>query len=122
MRPAACLPLSLSLLCSVTGCHTWTRQPQPVSTPPAFRQYQVWTRDSVMIMHGVRVEHDTLHGIPVSASRDCGSCTLSIPMTNVDSVRAGTTEHVGTAVLGVAAGAGALFLLIAYLYSLGTGN
>lgn len=122
MRPAGCLLLSLSLLSSVTGCYTWSRQPQPVTDPPAFRQYQVWTPDSVMILHGVRMEHDTLYGIPVSAARDCSSCILRIPMSGVDSLRAGATEHVGTAVLGVAAGAGAVLVLIAYLYSLGTDN
>jgi hypothetical protein len=116
MRSAACLLSALMILCSSTGCYAWSRQPLPVAEPAAFRQYQVWTRDSMMILQKVRVEHDTLFGVPADASRDCGACTVTIPVRVVDSLRSGTTEHLGTALLGVGAGAtGALVLLMILL-------
>ena len=117
MRPAACLLSSLSLLSSVTGCTVWSRQPLPGTPPPVFKQYQVWTPNSVIILHRVRVERDTLYGIPVTDARDCSDCTVSIPMTQVDSLRTARTEHVGTAVIGAGAGALAVLMVIAAVFA-----
>jgi hypothetical protein len=98
------------LLVAVTGCYTWAREPLPTGASPAYRQYQVWTRDSAVILQNIRVEHDTLYGIPADASRDCGICAVGIPMSRVDSLRSGSTKHGGTAVLGL--GAVAVFFLL----------
>jgi hypothetical protein len=113
--------LALSLLFAITGCTTWSRQPIPTTDPPAFLRYQVWTRDSVMTLQKVRIEHDTLYGIPATDSRDCSSCTLSLPMTRVDSLRTAKTEHIGTALLGAGAGAIAVLVyIVATLAAAGT--
>lgn len=117
MRPAACLLLSLSLLSSITGCTVWGRQPPPVTVPSAYQQYQVWTPNSVIILHQVRVERDTLYGIPIADSRDCSGCTVSIPLTEVDSLRTARTEHVGTAIIGAGAGALAVLMVIAGVWA-----
>ncbi len=100
------------LLGELTGCYAWNRQPAPVTDPPAYLQYQVWTRDSVLVLQKVRVQSDTLFGIPAEASRDCATCRVGIPMDRVDSLRTGTTRHGGTAMLGLGAGVAAFFMLI----------
>lgn len=117
MRTAGHLLLAALLLGSFSGCTVWNRQPPPVTAPSAFQQYQVWTPNSVMILHKVRIERDTLYGIPVADSRDCSGCTVSIPMTQVDSLRTAKTEHVGTAVLGAGAGALAVLMVIAAIWA-----
>ena len=121
MRPLACFSLTFLLLSPITACATWSRQPTPANDPPAYLQYQVWTPDSVLTLQKVRVERDTLHGIPITASRDCSGCAVSIPMSGVDSLRTGKTEHIGTAVLGLGAGAiAALILIVVSLSGMGS--
>ncbi len=117
-RSLMAVAVASSLVMAITGCNGWIRAPEPATTPPVYRQYQVWTRDSRMFLHHVRVEHDSLYGIPVEQSRDCLTCFLVIPMTSVDSMQTGTTQHVGTAVIGVAAGGVAAILFIAALIAL----
>ena len=117
MRSAACVLLSLTLLCSSTGCYAWNRASLPVTDPPAYRQYQVWTRDSVAILHHIHLQHDSLYGIPAEASRDCGTCVVGLPMDRVDSLRSGTTRHGGTAMLGLGAGVAAFFLIVHAAFS-----
>ena len=91
----------------------------PGTDPPAFIQYQGWTPDSVMILHKVRLAHDTLYGIPAIDSRDCSRCTVSIPMTGVDSLRTAKTEHIGTALIGAGAGAVAVLVFIGFALAAG---
>ena len=117
MRPAACFTLSLLLLSLIPACTTWSRQQPPVTIPSAYQQYQVWTPTSVILLHMVRIERDTLYGIPVTDSRDCSACTVRISMTNVDSLRTAKTEHVGTAVIGAGAGAVAVIMFIAAVFA-----
>ena len=117
MRTTACLLLSLALLSSVTGCTVWSPQPPPVTVPSAFQQYQVWTANSVILLHQVRVERDTLYGIPIADSRDCSGCAVSIPLTQIDSLRTARTDHVGTAVIGVGAGALAALLIFVVAFA-----
>ncbi len=122
MRSFLAFMVATSLLLSSTGCNVWIPAPQPTRTPPIFQQYQVWTRDSHFLLHHVRVEHDSLYGIPVEQSRDCLTCFVVIPMTAVDSLQTGKTQHVGTAIIGVAAGGVAVILFIAVVFALSGGG
>ncbi len=119
MRTTTPMMLSLLLLGS-TGCNSWNRQPPPVTDPPAFRQYQVWTRDSMLLLYQVRVEHDTLHGIPIAQSRDCLACLVTIPIGSVDSMKTGGTQNVGARVMGGVAGVGVVLLIIGLILNEGT--
>jgi hypothetical protein len=115
IRPRSALAGSL-LVASAGGCTTWNLQPTPAADPPAYRQYQVWTRDSVLYLQGLRIANDTLYAVPLGESPGCRKCTVALPMAAVDSLRTRQTAHAGTAVLGAAAGGlGAILLLIALL-------
>lgn len=121
-RPFLAFLVSASLFVSTTGCNVWIPAPEPTRTPPAYQQFQVWTRDSHFLLHHVRVENDSLYGIPVDQSRDCLTCFVVIPMKSVDSLQTGETQHVGTAIIGVAAGGVVTILLLAALLALGGGG
>ena len=115
MRRLALL-LSGSLTCATTGCSTWALAPAPDDDPPAYRQYQVWTADSALHLQGIRIQNDTLYGVPLGESHECRRCSIALPIAAVDSLRTSHTEHVGSVVLGAAAGGvSAILLLIALL-------
>lgn len=107
------LPILLGGL--TLGCAGYTRHPVPTSTPPAYQQFQVWTPDSVLLLRRIRVEHDTLYGIPTGEPADCSRCERKVHLSAVDSVRTGGSagSSVTAALLGAVGGAVVMLLLIA---------
>lgn len=61
---------------------------------PAFESrelVEVWGPDSVMRLHAARVERDTLSGVNYLQPTTCDSCRVTLPLSTVDSLRAGST-------------------------------
>jgi hypothetical protein len=61
---------------------------QPGAFPVA-QQVQVWTGRKSTVWHAVQVGRDSVSGIPYMKSRQCDSCRVSLPVTQVDSLRTG---------------------------------
>ncbi len=103
----------VSVFLLVTGCTSWSRvDPKAPGGQPAFRQYRIWTSDSSLLVRAVRIEHDSLSGVPVNQELACTECRVTVAMSEVDSLTTGKTEGIGAGVLGGAAGAAALLILL----------
>jgi hypothetical protein len=57
------------------------------ASPPPDRLYQVWHGDTTHELHAVRVEADTVRGVPTSQDRECASCAVAIAKSDIDSIR-----------------------------------
>jgi hypothetical protein len=88
---AALRSLLLSLLLVTQSCGPgWHRPAQLVPGPLSRRQQvQVWRKGTMLRWHAVRVEQDTISGIPWLQPVGCDSCRRSLPRAAVDSVRVG---------------------------------
>jgi len=112
MRLAARIAVTMVLTAS-TACAGWARTPLGAAPIPAYKQYQVWTRDTVLILKTVKVEHDSLTGVSLNQDSGCLECRLALPLAAVDSVREGETTNIGTTAIGVVAGMIAALMLFA---------
>lgn len=103
----------------VSACSTWSRIPAPLSTEfPAFKQYRVWARNSTVVLRSLRIERDSLNGVPANQDIQCSTCRLSIALSQVDSISTGKTEGIGAGILGIAAGGVAFIMML--LIAIGT--
>jgi hypothetical protein len=68
----------------------WHRiEPVVPSTLPQRQQVQVWQGRQRLRLHAIRVDHDSVSGVPFQKPADCDSCRISLPSSTVDSLRAG---------------------------------
>jgi hypothetical protein len=68
----------------------WHQPAQMAPGPlPARQQVQVWQRGRALQWHAVSVSSDSVTGIPFHKSADCDSCRLTMPRSQVDSLRLG---------------------------------
>ena len=68
----------------------WHRiEPVVPSTLPQRQQVQVWQGRRPLRLHAIRVDHDSVSGVPFQKPADCDSCRISLPSSTVDSLRAG---------------------------------
>jgi hypothetical protein len=120
MNRFRCIPLALLL----GGCTTWggTLNVEGIpATPPPERAFQVWHRGAVHELHAVRVEDDTIRGVPTSHDRECASCTIAIAKADVDSVRfrefhSGNTTWTTIGVFYLLLGIGALYPVLEWWF------
>ena len=84
----------ITLLFLSSGCSNWTRLPEGITPQPAkYRLFEVWTGTQRYLWHALRVERDSLTGIPFSESRECERCREGVAAAEVDSIRAETTDR-----------------------------
>jgi hypothetical protein len=68
----------------------WHRiDPAVPSTLAPRQQVQVWQGRQPLRLHAIRVDHDSVSGVPFQKPADCDSCRISLPSSTVDSLRAG---------------------------------
>lgn len=97
--PEPPLPRSCALLLSlptiVCACGGgWHRvQIAPPRVLPARTQVQVWQGERVTLLHGVRIESDTVDGVPFTKAPTCDSCRVRLALGALDSLRAGSKER-----------------------------
>ena len=60
----------------------------PTSLDPG-QQVQVWQGTTRIQLHAVRVDRDSISGVPFQKPRECDSCRVSLPSSTIDSLRAG---------------------------------
>jgi hypothetical protein len=81
----------LFVLVLIQACGAgWRLQPLETLKPlPVRQQVQIWSDGDIQQWHAVSFTPDHFYGIPFHQSVDCDSCRVSIPRTDVDSVRLG---------------------------------
>lgn len=108
---------------ALSACTGWTRLTDvPPRQPPEFRQLEVWSHSVSYVLYAVRLDSDTLSGVPTGKDRNCVECRLLLPMAEVDSIRGGGTIRAVALGAGVVAGivVGFMSLLFLLYHSGGT--
>jgi hypothetical protein len=108
--------LVLLLLGGSWACGAGWRRVEDV-TPRAFPtrvQVQVWQGHDFTLLHGVRLDRDTLSGVPFTQVPTCDSCRVEFALSEVDSLRQGNKER---GFFRTAAVFAAIGLATAYLFS-----
>jgi hypothetical protein len=65
----------------------------PQRALPARTQVQVWQGERMTLLHAVRIESDTVDGVPFTKVPTCDSCRVRLALGAVDSLRAGSKER-----------------------------
>jgi hypothetical protein len=91
-----------------TACAGPHRVEFPSSQPfPQRQQLEIWQGRKARTLHAVVQGRDSLSGVPVHRPPGCDSCRVSLPLAEIDSVRAVSVERAALAthalVLGFAA-------------------
>ena len=87
--------LRSALLCAsllpLSACGAGWHRIEPVvpSSLPERQQVQLWQGRQRLQLHAIRVDHDSVSGVPYQKPTDCDSCKVSLPSSTVDSLRAG---------------------------------
>ena len=83
--------LLVVLLLPLWACSAGWHRIEPVapSSLPERQQVQVWQGRQRLQLHAIRVDHDSVSGVPFQKPTDCDSCRISLPSSSVDSLRAG---------------------------------
>jgi hypothetical protein len=83
LMPAALLPQA--------ACGAGWHRIDPVapSSLPERQQVQVWQDGRRLQLHAIRVDHDSVSGVPFQKPVDCDSCRISLPSSTLDSRRDG---------------------------------
>ena len=102
--------LAIAVLLPQTACGPgWHRVTLPSpATLPERQQVEVWQGGRALRLHAVRLVHDSVSGVPYLQRPDCDSCRVSLPRTEVDSLRAGNPtaglwKTVGLTIVGMLA-------------------
>ena len=97
-RFAAGLVLALSVAGCAVGWKPITLDPQTSYKPRD--EVQVWMHGQAQRWHGIRVDSNTVSGVPNTRPPECDSCRISVPRMAIDSVRVGdvTNAFVATVV------------------------
>ena len=109
------LPILLTLVAGTAACGGGWRRVEDL-TPRAFparAQVQVWQDGRVTLLHGVRLESDTLDGVPFIKAPTCDSCRVHLALGVVDSLRTGNKERGFFRTAGLVLAIGAVW---AYLF------
>jgi hypothetical protein len=79
------------LLLPLWACSAGWHRIEPVapSSLAERQQVQVWQGTRRIQLHAVRIDHDSVSGVPFQKPVDCDSCRISLPSSMVDSLRAG---------------------------------
>jgi hypothetical protein len=70
----------------------------PSDLTPRYR-LQVWSAGRSQVLHAVRLERDTLSGVPYWQAPECDSCRVALPSEQVDSIRVRAFSRKNTLIL-----------------------
>lgn len=109
----AAILLALAFGVTVGACSYWVRNPDALKGPvPDHRPVQIWVGSQAYDLHSVVVRGDSVHGNTNWSDFSCDSCTLTVPVASVDSIRT-RKANVGVIILLSLAAAGALVYVAA---------
>ncbi len=77
----------------MSGCVSW--EPTTIAAPtpvPANRVIRVWSGTRSVRWRAVQVTTDSLSGIPASATANCDTCRVALPLSAVDSTESQTSQ------------------------------
>ena len=60
---------------------------------PARQQLEIWRGRKARTLHAVLQTRDSLSGVPVHRPPSCDSCRVTLPLAEIDSVRAVSVEQ-----------------------------
>lgn len=104
--------LLASLLTQACGAG-WHQPAQLTPGPlPARQQVQVWQRGRALQWHAVSVSPDAVTGVPYLEPVDCDTCRLTVPRSQVDSLRLGNPTAGFWKTVGLVVGIPALALVV----------
>lgn len=83
--------LLFASLLPVCACSAGWHRIEPVapSNLPKGQQVQMWQGRERLQLHAIRVDHDSISGVPIQKPADCESCRISVPSASIDSLSAG---------------------------------
>lgn len=116
-------PTSRVLLAAllVSACGGWQRLPDlSPDTLPRRQQVQLWSGGQARVLHAVRIDSDSIHGVPFQLPPTCDSCRVAIPLAAVDSLRLGNQE--APAIVLIGSGLLVFLFLVHQLSHLGDGT
>lgn len=93
----------LVILLSTTACGAGWKSVSQIG-PKTFQPYQqaqLWTRDGMVRLHGLRLANDSVSGISFLQPLSCDSCRISFSQERVDSIRVGDPTGGFWATLGL---------------------
>lgn len=79
----------LAILLVTQSCGAGWRRTGALDAIAPRQQVQVWQQGRALRWHAVRVDADTVRGIPFFQPLTCDSCRLAVPRNTVDSMRVG---------------------------------
>ena len=98
-----------------TACSTWQtvtdldQLPMPADSSSI---YDVWGKDGHRKLRALRIDADTVRGLPGERPAACDSCPVAIPRAAVDSIRSLKADGAGTWIMGVTIAAMLLPLIL----------
>jgi hypothetical protein len=103
------------LLAAAAGCQRWQLDSRVLTSPqPHRRQVEIWSQGHATVVHGVRLQGDTVVAVPYWMRLDCDSCAVRFARAAIDSVRVQAADNVrSTATLGAGV---VVFVLLLWLY------
>jgi hypothetical protein len=96
--------LLLLVISSGAGCSTWQTTtdldqfPMPTDSTATV---DVWGKEGHQKLRAVRIDADSVHGLPAEGPAPCDSCRVAIPRAAVDSIRSVKLDGAGTGIMGV---------------------
>jgi hypothetical protein len=113
MRRRGSILLAGWWLVSACGAGWHREELGPERQLPPRQQVQLWVGPRSRVLHAVRVEADSVSGVPFQHPPDCDSCRVGFARNTVDSMFLGNQERgaLRSLGLGFAALAGAALLL-----------
>src|SRR4051812_26081916 len=96
---------AISIL-SLNACYTWRADNNALNGSHSSRdQFEVWAQDKSRPVHGLRVNGDTVSGVPFTLPANCDSCRIRWLRSDIDSVRARHENPLGSTLLILSAAA-----------------
>jgi hypothetical protein len=104
-----------ALLAAAVGCQRWQLDSSALTTPqPDRRQLEIWSQGHATVVHGFRLQGDTVIAVPYWKRPDCDSCAVRFARVLIDSVRVQAPDNVrSTASLGAGV---VFFVVVLWLY------
>lgn len=84
----------------------------PSETLPEHRDVEVWRDGKAVRLRRLEFDVDTLRGQLSEASDECDSCTVAVPIAEIDSLRLGRDDRTSRMIVGIPVAAFALVTMV----------
>lgn len=84
----------------------------PSETLPEHRDVEVWRDGKAVRLRRLEFDVDTLRGQLSEASDECDSCTVAVPIAEIDSLRLGRDDRTSRMIVGIPVATFALVTMV----------